>query len=75
MFKLDDKTRKMICIPAYLICALCALLCGIQCFQKPEHTMWFHFGIENKTARQTINIVLILAGLVTLSCAVGWMTR
>lgn len=71
----NDKTRKMICIPAYIICALCALLCGIQCFQDPSHKMWFHFGADNRMVRQTINVILIASGLVTLSCAIGWMTR
>jgi len=71
----SEKTRKMICIPAYLICALCSLICGIQCFSEPNHKMWFHLGLENKTARQVINVILIIAGLITLSCAVGWMTR
>lgn len=70
-----DNVRKMICIPAYIICALCALLCGVECFQNPNHKMWFHLGITNPTIRQVINVILIISGLITLSCAIGWMTR
>jgi len=27
--------------------------------------MWFHFGVKNQTGRQVINVVLIIAGLIT----------
>ena len=76
---MKDSTRKWICIPAYIIVALCALLCAYCRLELPGHKTinmdLLHFKSENKTVKTVVNIILLIAALVTLSCAVGWMVR
>ena len=77
---MKDQTRKWICIPAYIIVALCALLCsygdlGLPGSKTIVNRNLLYFYSTNSTVRTIINIVLLLSALVTLSCAIGWMIR
>ena len=67
--------RKPICIIAYVIVALCALLCSIQFLKQPGHTMWVHLGTTNAVGVKLINIVLLFAAIITLTCAAQWFSK
>jgi hypothetical protein len=71
--------RKWICIPAYIIVALCALYCSYSYLELPGHKVinmdLLYFRSDNKTVKTTVNIILLIASLVTLGCAIGWMVR
>jgi len=69
------KISKPLCLAAMFITALCALLCSIQMLQNPNHAMWIHFGVENKMARQAINVILLVSALVVMKCGYNWYTK
>ena len=56
MFKsLSDKSRKMLCIPAYIIVALCALLCAYSDLGLPGNNIinkdLLYFHSNNKIVK------------------------
>ncbi len=67
--------RKSICIIAYIIVAMCTLLCSIQFLQQPGHTMWIHLGVTKPMGVKLINMVLLFAAITTLACAVQWLSK
>jgi len=75
----NENTRKWICIPAYIITALCALFCAYGNLGLPFHNninmnlLYLHS--KNTTMKNIINIILLIAALITLNCAMGWMLR
>ncbi len=73
----NECTRKWICIPAYIIVALCALLCSYCRLELPGYKTinmdLLHFKSENKTVKKIVNIILLIASLITLTCAITWM--
>ncbi len=71
----SEKIRKCVCIPAYILVALCALLYTIETFGVSGAHDWMYFGIQNKTGRTIINSVYFIAAVITLICAIGWMIR
>ena len=75
----DEKTRKWICIPAYIIVALCALYCAYADLGLPYNNVinrdLLYFHSKNPIVKNTVNIILLIAALVTLNCAIGWMLR
>jgi hypothetical protein len=74
MFK-SESLRKIVCIPAYIIVAICALICSINALSSSDKVnMNLLFGEEKTSWRKTIVAsILLLASLVTLACAVTWM--
>ncbi len=78
MFK-SESTRRWICIPAYIIVALCALLCSYNMLELPGYKTinmdLLHFKSENKTVKTVVNVILLIAAIITLSCAISWMIR
>jgi hypothetical protein len=71
-----ESLRKIVCIPAYIIVAICALICSINALSSnPKITMKLFFGDKEETSlRKTIVAsILLLASLITLACAVSWM--
>lgn len=74
---ISEQTRKWICIPAYIIVALCALLCSYSSLELPGHKTFnmdlLHFKSQNETVKKISNIVLLIASIVTLGCALSWM--
>lgn len=74
MFK-SESLRKILCIPSYIIVAICALICSINSLSSNDKiSMNMLYGKEDKSWRKTIVAsILLLASLVTLSCAVTWM--
>jgi hypothetical protein len=75
----SESLRKWICIPAYIIVALCALLCSYSSLELPGHKTinmdLLHFKSENKTVKTVVNVILLIAALVTLGCALSWCCR
>ena len=67
--------RKTICITAYIIVALCTLLCSIQFLQQTGHTMWIHLGVTNRMGVKLINMVLLFSAIITLACAIQWFSK
>jgi hypothetical protein len=74
-YKMLNFDKKSICIPAYIIVAICALMCSLQFLQEPGHTMWIHLGIKNPIGVKLINIILLIAAVTTLVCSAQWLTR
>jgi hypothetical protein len=74
MFK-PESLRKIVCIPAYIIVAICALICSINALSSSDKiSMKLFFGDDNTSLRKTIVAsILLLASLITLACAVSWM--
>jgi|688.fasta_scaffold1445902_2 uncharacterized protein (DUF983 family) len=68
-------SRKPICITAYIIVALCALMCSLQFFSEPGHRMWIHLGVKNPMGVTLINTVLLLAAITTLVCSAQWLSK
>lgn len=75
----NECTRKWICIPAYIIVAVCALLCAYNKLELPGYKTinmdLLYLKSDNKVVRKTIDVVLLIAAIVTLTCAIGWMIR
>lgn len=76
MFK-SESMRKAICIPAYIIVAICALICSINALSSNDKiSMKLLFGDKDKSWRKTIVAsILLLASLITLACAISWMMK
>lgn len=74
---MKETLRRYICIPAYIIVALCALICSIQHFTKSDKITMklIHFNSDNETVKTISYSVLLIASIVTLGCAIGWMIR
>jgi hypothetical protein len=70
-----ESLRKIVCIPAYIIVAICGLICSINALSSnPKITMKLFFGEKETSLRKTIVAsILLLASLITLACAVSWM--
>jgi len=78
MFSCSDKTKKMLCIPAYILVSICALFHALKelDFISKDHANWMYFGLEDKpTAKKVINYIYLIAALFTLSCAVSLMMK
>jgi hypothetical protein len=72
----SEKVRKCICIPAYILVAICALLASLQEFGIEGAHKWMYFGMsENKTAKTVLNAIYFIAAVITLICAIGWIIR
>jgi hypothetical protein len=73
----SESMRKSICIPAYIIVAICALICSINALSSNDKiSMKIVFGDDDKSWRKTItSSILLLASLVTLACAITWMMK
>ena len=74
-----ESVRKWICIPAYIIVAVCALLCaysGLDLPGKDKINMnLMYLNSDNKTVKTVVNIILLIAALTTLGCALSWCCR
>ena len=75
----NEKLRKWICIPAYIVVALCALYCAYADLGLPYNDYinrdLLYFYSTNSIVKNVVNVILLIASLVTLNCAIGWMIR
>ena len=56
------QTCKIVCITAYILAALGAILAGINAIRK-----------EQINVPKALNVIYMVGGIVTLVCAVRWM--
>ncbi len=75
----NEKFRKWICIPSYIVVALCALYCSYAGLGLPYdnyiNKSLLYFYSDNQIVKNVVNVILLAASLVTLNCAIGWMLR
>ncbi len=72
----SDKVRKCVCIPAYILVAICALLASLEHLGVNDVHKWMYFGLsESKTGKTILSVVYFIAAIITLICAIGWMIR
>jgi hypothetical protein len=72
---ISENTRKLICIPAYIIVGLCAMICALGALLNNPNISMHALYKNSELMKNIVNIILLGAGIITLSCAVGWLVK